>query len=307
MQRGKIGAGTRTDPRPRFFNIVFGVPDGFIETGLGPRLVNQPAHQPALQVVHAQGHPRLYRHRIPYQRERPERVGVIRLKVEHLWDKVKGPHHGVPVERLPHVVEIHRLQSVFVDNAVVDVNNPPGRILWAPWIRPCACSCHDLPVHLFPRRVAKGHQTLVQAQAQRAICAASSKLFPALQPAEPCSCPECRSANPAGAGLFVVPKRALSKYLAEFQPVQLRYNAATKGVDPEFSVLNFGEAKGLGFDRVLIYPTQDMVNWLENNTHELKDQTRAKFYVALTRARHSVGIVSDSKEDGLIEGFSVYK
>ena len=39
-----------------------------------------------------------------------------------------------------------------------------------------------------------------------------------------------------------------------------------------------------------------MVDWLQNNNANLTDEARAKFYVALTRARYSVGIVCDTNE-----------
>ncbi|MCD4830350.1 MAG: hypothetical protein K8R02_00920 [Anaerohalosphaeraceae bacterium] len=58
-------------------------------------------------------------------------------------------------------------------------------------------------------------------------------------------------------------------------------------------VMNFGESKGLTFDRVLVYPTEDMKKWIADNNHNLSEGARAKFYVGLTRAKYSVGIVMD--------------
>lgn len=58
---------------------------------------------------------------------------------------------------------------------------------------------------------------------------------------------------------------------------------------------NFGASKGRTYDRVLIYPTEPIRSWLGDSNFPLKPQSRSKFYVALTRARYSVGIVgSDS-------------
>jgi DNA helicase-2/ATP-dependent DNA helicase PcrA len=140
-----------------------------------------------------------------------------------------------------------------------------------------------------------------------AICVASSKLYPALQATIACECEKCRSPVLEGAGLFIVRKHNHAEYMQRFQPMQLRSNSATKGVDPLLQVLNFGESKGLGFDRVIIYPTDNMVRWMKNNARDLKDQTRAKFYVALTRARHSVAIVHDFKDNEIMDGFTVYE
>ena len=57
--------------------------------------------------------------------------------------------------------------------------------------------------------------------------------------------------------------------------------------------MNFGESKGATFDRVLIYPTVDMINWIVNNKSKLTDGARAKFYVGLTRAKYSVAVIFD--------------
>jgi superfamily I DNA/RNA helicase len=61
--------------------------------------------------------------------------------------------------------------------------------------------------------------------------------------------------------------------------------------------MNFGESKGLSFDRVLIYPTDPIQNWLRNNNSVIADTSRSKLYVAITRARYSVAfVVSDTEK-----------
>lgn len=79
-------------------------------------------------------------------------------------------------------------------------------------------------------------------------------------------------------------------YLYKYNPVQLHWNK-TINVNPNFETFTFGKSKGLTFNRVLIYPTDDMEKWIIDNNTELTDETRAKFYVAITRARYSVGII----------------
>ncbi len=71
--------------------------------------------------------------------------------------------------------------------------------------------------------------------------------------------------------------------------------------------MNFGESKGRGFDHVVIVPTAPMQKWLVDPTAELKAQTRAKFYVALTRARLSVAIAMDWGAGPMPAGFSLYE
>jgi DNA helicase II / ATP-dependent DNA helicase PcrA len=99
-------------------------------------------------------------------------------------------------------------------------------------------------------------------------------------------------------GLFFIQEKDIPFYLREFNPMQLR-DKRTQTVDGSFSVMNFGESKGLSFDRVLIYPTKPMLDWLKNNASELAPTSRSKFYVAVTRARSSVGFVYNysDKED----------
>lgn len=97
-------------------------------------------------------------------------------------------------------------------------------------------------------------------------------------------------------GVFIVKKKNVDQYLKRYSPVQLRDNVRVP-VNKDFPVANFGESKGLTYDRVIIYPTKPMKDWLLDRKSKLKPQSRSKFYVALTRAKHSVAIVCDSKAD----------
>ena len=71
--------------------------------------------------------------------------------------------------------------------------------------------------------------------------------------------------------------------------------------------MNYGESKGSTFDRVLIYPTEDIVDYLRTGNLEYIQafHTRAKLYVAVTRARYSVAFVLDYESDAqLMTGIS---
>ena len=50
-----------------------------------------------------------------------------------------------------------------------------------------------------------------------------------------------------------------------------------------------------------------MENWIYNNKTKLAYSTKAKFYVAITRARFSVGIVSNFQDGVEIDGIKLYK
>ncbi|NPU63713.1 UvrD-helicase domain-containing protein [Bradyrhizobium sp. 83012] len=140
-----------------------------------------------------------------------------------------------------------------------------------------------------------------------AICAVSSRLFPALPASGACECPGCRRGPSADAGVFILKTADYAHYLAKVRPMQLRDKITSSGVDKSSPVMNFGQSKGRGFDHVVILPTAPMQDWLVDHTVELKAQTRAKFYVALTRARLSVAIVMDWGAGPLPPGFSLYE
>ena len=141
----------------------------------------------------------------------------------------------------------------------------------------------------------------------QAICDFSSKLFPDLPTSMACTCAGCRTQPTDHEGLFWIAKEDVDKYLARFQPItQLRWRSTTE-CNTQFPVMNFGESKGLSFDRVLIYPTDGMKQWIENHNHGLKDETRAKLYVAITRARRSVAFVLDSNNANSLEDITRYR
>jgi ATP-dependent exoDNAse (exonuclease V) beta subunit len=50
-----------------------------------------------------------------------------------------------------------------------------------------------------------------------------------------------------------------------------------------------------------------MMDWLKNSQSALKAETRAKLYVGLTRARHSVAVVYDLAQDEVVPGFTLFE
>ena len=134
-----------------------------------------------------------------------------------------------------------------------------------------------------------------------AICNLSNKLFPDLPPTS-----SGNIEKTSHDGVFLVRKVDLEEYLKTYSPVQLRENVKTE-VLPNYSVMNFGESKGLTFDRVLIYPTKPILQWLKDNSSKLAPTSRSKFYVALTRARYSVGILYDYSDNLRLDGIKKWK
>ncbi len=139
-----------------------------------------------------------------------------------------------------------------------------------------------------------------------AICEFSSKLYPNMNPSVACTCEGCRCRVVDGAGIFIVRPKDYGRYIETYRPVQLRDKVTSAGIDSQFPVTNFGASKGLGFDRVVILPTQDMLKWVRNVDQKLAPSTRAKFYVALTRARYSVALVANWRKEDIPAGLSLF-
>lgn len=94
-------------------------------------------------------------------------------------------------------------------------------------------------------------------------------------------------------GIFLVFPKDVEKYISKYHPMQLRDNRNV-AVNENAPAINFGDAKGLTFERVLIYPTKPMLEWIKDHNSALKPKSRARLYVAITRAKHSVAFVDDT-------------
>ncbi len=138
------------------------------------------------------------------------------------------------------------------------------------------------------------------------ICSYSSLLYPTYSATKACQCAECRHKKIKHQGFFLLKSQDVRRYLEKYNPVQLRWDIKTK-VDEEFSAMNFGESKGQSFERVLIYPTNDITRWITDNSVQLKNVTKAKFYVAVTRAKYSVAIVYDYSGSFTASGVTNYE
>lgn len=153
-------------------------------------------------------------------------------------------------------------------------------------------------IDYFRQVVAARHDTLIDEtslsvnhRCNLALCVLSDTLFPDFP------CVTSSNMRTTGHdGVFLVRESDVEAYLNAFGPIQLRYWRKTP-VSDSAAVMNFGESKGLTFERVLIYPTEALAKWFKNRATELKPDVRAKFYVAFTRARFSAGIVIGDKID----------
>ncbi|WP_219952945.1 UvrD-helicase domain-containing protein [Dickeya zeae] len=128
----------------------------------------------------------------------------------------------------------------------------------------------------------------------------ANKLYPAFPPSA------SRVHDMSGHdGVFLLPAKLLNHYLETYTPVQLRWDKK-RTVDERYPVFNFGTSKGLTFERVIIYPTEPMLRWFQDNNTKLTNDTRAKLYVGLTRSAKSVAIIFNDSVAFNSNGIKIY-
>jgi len=134
------------------------------------------------------------------------------------------------------------------------------------------------------------------------ICVLASGLYPEYDECKPCECEECRRNVPILQGVYIVKKNDIMRYCDKFDKItHLRYRGA---IYPD---VNYGASKGRSYDRVVIHPTEKIEKYLKDGELKKIDTIKAKFYVALTRARYSVAIVCDYKDTEYIGGLVKYE
>jgi hypothetical protein len=95
-------------------------------------------------------------------------------------------------------------------------------------------------------------------------------------------------------GVFVIGSEDVAAYVETYSPLCLRQaRSVAAAVDLPFR--NFGEVKGVTYDRVLIYPTGPITRFLRQGT-ALAAKSACGLYVAITRARHSVVFVVEDPD-----------
>lgn len=95
-------------------------------------------------------------------------------------------------------------------------------------------------------------------------------------------------------GVYIVASKKLTEYCNYYTPVILRYNKTSNiEFEHECTVLNYGAAKGATYDRIVIMPVRTVLPFVTKQGEITSNQTRSKFYVACTRAKHSIVFVVD--------------
>lgn len=100
-------------------------------------------------------------------------------------------------------------------------------------------------------------------------------------------------------GIFLIAPGHVDEYDALYHPILLRSSKASGKQYDHLDCLNWGKAKGMERSRVLIHPTGP-IRKLITSAKKLNDQQAANLYVAVTRARHSVGFIIRPAKDTVI-------
>ena len=132
----------------------------------------------------------------------------------------------------------------------------------------------------------------------KAISEYANKVYPSFPP-----CTGTDHSQTGHDGIFLVSPTLVEDYILKYHPVQLRDKRTVHTSDSADSC-NFGNSKGLTFDRVLIYPTKPMIAWMKDHSSTLEPKSRAKLYVAITRAKHSVAFVDEKTDDSTLDGIT---
>ncbi len=174
--------------------------------------------------------------------------------------------------QVTYLTHIERRHDKYAEGKIVDFLNAelPKKVKW----------------HLDDKTLSHSHRNAQE------ICNLSSKLYPHFLASGACVCEGCRPLPVALGNLIVVKPQDVRAYLGAYTCMQLRDDKDTKGVQGDFNVMNFGVSKGRGFDHVLVFPTKPMLDWFKSHDTDLKPVSRARLYVALTRARYSVAVVT---------------
>ncbi|MCS3891106.1 DNA helicase-2/ATP-dependent DNA helicase PcrA [Bradyrhizobium japonicum USDA 38] len=90
-------------------------------------------------------------------------------------------------------------------------------------------------------------------------------------------------------GVFAVHSSDVEAYVERFRPQVLRLDVKTDCHG--YESMNFGESKGLTFERVLIFPHKLAQTWLATGDIKYVEKSASKMYVGVSRARHSVAFV----------------
>lgn len=132
------------------------------------------------------------------------------------------------------------------------------------------------------------------------ICDFASRITSTFSATQPCRCEECvkeREKYALRKGMFLLRKSDIARYVSTYSPLTLVWNKNVDAIVTTPAVQTYGASKGLQSDATIIYPTKSILKAFKRPGIELKDVTRCKFYVAVTRAKFCAAIVVEDDYD----------
>jgi DNA helicase-2/ATP-dependent DNA helicase PcrA len=131
----------------------------------------------------------------------------------------------------------------------------------------------------------------------QAICDFANRLWPGMD-----TMTSLLSVAVDHSGVFLVAEDAVDEYVQRLKPQVLRYSKSAMSYGCE--ALNFGIAKGLEFEHVLIVPTGPIKKYLETGDLRHLKTSKDKLHVAVTRAQQSVAFAFDGQSPIVSARFS---
>lgn len=163
-------------------------------------------------------------------------------------------------------------QATFKTNNSTKNKNKSGINVW------------DFFQEMIQDNVVEIKRNLVSRRFNQQICDFANEVFPNEN-----NISTCMNEPTEHDGVIILKRSDVGLYYDYFKPTILRFNCKT--LTDGYYAINFGECKGMTFERVLIYPNGVFKDFLLKKKVIGKPQ---KYYVAATRARYSIAFVLDA-------------
>lgn len=162
-------------------------------------------------------------------------------------------------------------QATFKTNNSAKNKNKSGIYVWDFFREMIQCNIVEIKRNLVSRRF------------NQQICDFANDVFPNEN-----NISTCMDESTEHDGVIILKRSDVNLYYAHFKPTVLRFNCKT--LTDSYYAINFGECKGMTFERVLIYPNGVFKDFLLKKKVIGSPQ---KYYVAATRAKYSIAFVLD--------------
>lgn len=110
-----------------------------------------------------------------------------------------------------------------------------------------------------------------------------------------CPYQDCMYPQVEHTGVYMIDNQYIEQYCQLYNPTILRYDRNSKiKFNHSCQVFNYGNSKGATFERTIIVPVGTVLPFIKEQKNITSNQTRSKFFVACTRAKHSIVFAVDN-------------